>query len=133
MPRRTCSASGCWSPSTWTRSARSPETAACRWTRSADMPTRRDLLAAGMALPVYQAADFGVRPGETVNTANIQRAIDKAAADGGGVVSFGPGAYLTGTISLRTNVTLYLEAGAVIQGSGKREDYTQPCLIFAEA
>ena len=95
------------------------------------MQTRREVLAAGMILPVHQVGDFGVKPdGATLNTQAIQRAIEKAAADGGGVVYFGPGEYLTGTISLRGNVTLYLEAGAVIRGSKNRQDYQQGCLIY---
>ena len=97
------------------------------------MFSRRNLLAAGAALPVYQASDFGVKPdGTTMNTQAIQRAVDKAAADGGGVVYLPPGNYLTGTISLRSNVTLHLEAGAVIRGSGSRQDYSRGCLIYAE-
>ena len=96
------------------------------------MPTRREALAAGIALPVYQAVDFGVKPdGATLNTRGLQQAIDKAAAAGGGVVYLAPGNYLTGTISLRSNVTLHLEAGATIRGSGNRQDYSQACLVYA--
>ena len=96
------------------------------------MPTRREALLAGAALPVYQAGDFGAKPdGATLNTQPLQRAIDKAAADGGGVVYLPPGDYLSGTISLRSNVTLHLEAGATIRGSAKRADYSQACLVYA--
>ncbi len=77
--------------------------------------------------------DFGaIGDGETLNTDAIQKSIDKTCREGGGVVYFPPGDYLTGTIHLRDNVTLYLEAGATIWGSKNREDYTHGCLIYAE-
>ncbi len=84
-------------------------------------------------LPVYNIEDFGViEDGITINTDAIQKAIDKAAQDGGGVVYFPPGNYVTGTILIGNNVTLYLEAGATIWGSVHREDYEYGCLIYSE-
>ena len=86
-----------------------------------------------MALPVYRVEDFGVKPdGTTLNTQGIQRTIDRAAADGGGIVYVAPGNYLTGTLALRSNVTLHLEAGATVRASGNRQDYSQSCLIYAQ-
>jgi polygalacturonase len=41
-------------------------------------------------------------------------------------VVFPPGHYLTGTIRLRSHVTLYLEAGARITGTTNLDDYAQP-------
>ena len=41
----------------------------------------------------------------------------------GGVVHLGPGTYLTGTVILKSNVTLYLEAGATLLGSTDMGDY----------
>lgn len=84
-------------------------------------------------LPSYNVKDFGVvGDGVTINTDAIQKAIDKVAQDGGGVVYFPPGNYITGTIRIGNNVTLYLEAGATIWASKKREDYRYECLIYAE-
>ena len=61
--------------------------------------------------------------GTTINTRTIQRALDSAATLGGGTVYVPPGIYLTGTLQLRSNVNLYLEAGAVLKGSANVNDY----------
>ncbi len=51
-----------------------------------------------------------------VCTGGIQQLIDECAAAGGGQVRFTAGTYLTATLELRSNVELYLDAGAVIRG-----------------
>lgn len=55
--------------------------------------------------------------GTTLDTAAIQRAIDAAAAAGEGSVVFPPGRYLSGSIVLKSNVTLELAENAVLLGS----------------
>jgi len=56
-------------------------------------------------LPVYNVKDFNVvGDGATLNTLTIQQAIDKAAGDGGGVVYFPSGNYVSGTIQIGSNV-----------------------------
>ena len=91
------------------------------------------VLLSAFLLTAANMKDFGaIGDGETLNTDAIQKSIDKTCREGGGVVYFPPGDYLTGTIHLRDNVTLYLEAGATIWGSKNREDYTHGCLIYAE-
>jgi hypothetical protein len=63
--------------------------------------------------------------GKTVETAKINQAIsDVSARPGGGVLFFPAGAYLTGTLFVKSNVKLYVDAGAVILGSTKSADYT---------
>ena len=52
--------------------------------------------------------------GKTLDTAAINKAIDAAAAAGGGTVNFPAGEYLSYSIHLKSNVTLYLDAGATI-------------------
>jgi polygalacturonase len=64
-----------------------------------------------------------VGDGRTLNTGAIQGAIDACAQGGGGRVLVPPGVYLTGTLRLRSNVFLWLEAGAVIKGSADLADY----------
>lgn len=59
----------------------------------------------------------------TLNTSNIQHAIDACHNSGGGKVIFPAGSYLTGTIELKNNVTLLLHKNAVILGSTNIEDY----------
>ncbi len=60
---------------------------------------------------------------KTKDTLSIQKAIDEANRTGGGTVYFPPGNYLSGTLFLKSNVTLYFEAGATLWGSPKKEDY----------
>lgn len=74
--------------------------------------------------------------GKTLTTLGLQKLIDDCAQKGGGVVSLKPGVYLTGTLTLRNNVTLNLEKGAKILGSRDPKDYPaagrKKSLIFAE-
>jgi len=64
-----------------------------------------------------------VGDGKTLNTAVLQAAIDELAARGGGTVTVPPGVYLIGTIELRSNITLDLQPGATLLGSGNLADY----------
>lgn len=61
--------------------------------------------------------------GQTLDTTALQAAIDACIQRGGGTVFVSAGQYLTGTIYLRNNVTLYLEAGATLLGSQDPADY----------
>ncbi len=72
----------------------------------------------------YNVRDFGAKgDGTTLDTAAIAKAIKTCNANGGGTVLFPPGTYLSGTIEILSNVTLDLEAGAVLQGSKNIGDY----------
>lgn len=63
--------------------------------------------------------------GKTLETGVINRAIsDVSARPGGGVLFFPGGVYLTGTILMKSNVELYVGAGALIRGSTRSADYT---------
>ena len=64
-----------------------------------------------------------VGDGVTFDTKAIQTAIDSLASQGGGTVNVPAGLYLTGSIWLRDNINLHLEAGAVIKGSPYLKDY----------
>jgi hypothetical protein len=62
--------------------------------------------------------------GKTLETAKINRAIaDVSARPEGGVLFFPTGVYLTGTVLMKSNVKLYVDAGAVIRGSTHNADY----------
>ena len=61
--------------------------------------------------------------GKTINTRTIQHAIDSCAAAGGGTVVVPRGVFLTGTLRLRSNIRLAVEAGGVLKGSTRLEDY----------
>lgn len=72
----------------------------------------------------YDVSGFGVLgDGLTLDTAGIQSAIDSCHAAGGGTVRVGPGRYLTGTLTLKSGVTLHLCRGAVLLGSTNLDDY----------
>ena len=69
--------------------------------------------------------DFGAKvDGLALDSPAVNTAIDRAHAQGGGVVYLSPGSYLCGTVVLKSNVTLYLEAGAVLLGSKDVKQYT---------
>jgi polygalacturonase len=79
---------------------------------------------------VFNVLDFGTAAtGQVVDTKALQSAID-AAGQSGGVVYFPPGTYLSGTLTLKSHVSLHLEAGAVLLGSTNLADYPpiQPAL-----
>ncbi len=55
--------------------------------------------------------------GKVLCTEAIRQAVDACVRRGGGRVLVPPGIYVTGPIELFSHVTLYLESGAVLQGS----------------
>ena len=66
----------------------------------------------------FNILDFGAVPdGKTLNTRSIQAAIDAAFEQGGGRVVVPEGKFLTGSIIIRSGITLYLHRDAVILGS----------------
>ena len=72
---------------------------------------------------IFLANDYGARgDGTSLNTSSIQKAIDAAFAVGG-TVSVKPGVYLTGSLFLKSGVTLDLPEGATLVGSQKLDDY----------
>ena len=72
----------------------------------------------------YYASMFGIKSnGTTLNTTSIQKAIDYISEEGGGKLVFKVGRYLTGTIELKSNVTIELGEGAVLVGSTNPYDY----------
>lgn len=74
---------------------------------------------------ILDVTALGADPtGRTPATAAIQEAIDRSAASaGGGTVLLPAGVYRTGTLTLGSDVTLYLARGALLQGSADPADY----------
>ena len=73
---------------------------------------------------MFQVTDYQiVGDGVTNNTAAIGKLIDQVEAAGGGTIYFPAGQYVTGTITLKSNMTLYLDAGAVLLASDIRSEY----------
>lgn len=80
--------------------------------------------AASGAQVLYDVRDFGAKAdGQTLCTQGIQAAIDKCAAAGGGTVYLPPGSFLSGTIFMKTGVTLHLDTGCTLLGSTNLKDY----------
>lgn len=76
------------------------------------------------AQKIYNVNDFGAKGIKSeLSTNQIQAAIDACFNDGGGVVYFPPGEYLSGTVILKSNTTLWLEAGATLYGSTNPDDF----------
>ncbi|MHB1357537.1 MAG: glycoside hydrolase family 28 protein [Anaerolineae bacterium] len=99
-----------------------------------------------MATHCFDVLEFGADAGGiSQSTVAIQSAIDRCSEVGGGTVVFPNGAYLTGTIVLKSHVTLQFEVSAVLLGSPDLNDYSRDvhyqryfgethmdgCLIFA--
>jgi hypothetical protein len=81
----------------------------------------------------FDVREFGARgDGVTLDTQAIQQAIDACAASGGGQVYLQGGRFLSGTLRLKSNVTLYVETGATLLGSTNIADYPDitPALIY---
>jgi hypothetical protein len=75
-------------------------------------------------LPDIDIIKFGaVADGKTNNTVIIQNAIDACSYAGGGVVHFPAGTYLSGSISIKDNVTLHLHKLANLKGIGDINAY----------
>jgi len=91
------------------------------------------LITLSMQNPNSEKTQITIKSGQTgLMTQIIQNAIDSCAAKGGGVVIFPSGIYRTGGIELKSNVTLRLEKGTLIQGSDKYADYKNDALIYGK-
>jgi hypothetical protein len=74
--------------------------------------------------------------GSTLQTTQIQSAIDAASAlngGSGGVLFVPDGDYTTGTLQLKRNVAMYLQSGARLHGSGNPSDYANGAFIQARS
>jgi len=66
----------------------------------------------------YNVRDFGaIGDGNVLDSPAINGAIEACARNGGGTVYFPPGAYLSGSIRLRSNTHLWLDVSAMILGA----------------
>ena len=78
------------------------------------------------AKKIFYVNDYGAKSDMiTVNTIYIQQAIDDCALKGGGIVSFKPGTYVTGSLFIKTNVQLNIDKGVLLLGSQNFADYPE--------
>lgn len=69
-------------------------------------------------------ADHGADPaGKEKCTNVINELIDSLAAKGGGTLFFPAGTFLTGPIIMKSNITLYIDAGSTLKFSDDFDDY----------
>src|SRR4051794_3365034 len=80
-----------------------------------------DSMLTGVGYNVRQ--DGAAGDGETLATPQLQAALDACGAAGGGTVLVPPGGYVTGTLWMRSGVTLHLDAGATLLGSRRVDDF----------
>ena len=74
----------------------------------------------------YVITKFGaIGDGKTLNTINIQNAINECFKNGGGVVVVPSGKFITGAIFLKQGVNLQIEKDGVLKGSVNQSDYQQ--------
>lgn len=75
---------------------------------------------------VFNVNDYNaVNDGKTPATKAIQASIDACAAKGGGIVTFNPGQYLTGSIFVKEGVNLRIDKEVTILGSRNISDYPE--------
>jgi len=77
-----------------------------------------------LAQGYINVTDHGINPGNTeVFTEVLNTLIDETSAGGGGTIYFPSGEYLSGPIHMKSNITIHLDAGAVLRFSDNFDDY----------
>lgn len=72
----------------------------------------------------FRITSYGAKAdGMTLNTSFIQSAIDACHQEGGGVVVVPAGLWLTGPLTLKSNVNLHIEQSALLQFSADKNVY----------
>ncbi|MGB3778059.1 MAG: glycoside hydrolase family 28 protein [Tunicatimonas sp.] len=91
------------------------------------------VLSANACFPqsAFNVRDYGASGNRAdIATKAIQQTIDTVHARGGGVVLLPAGDYLSGTLVLKSNVTLRLDPGATLYASQDTADYRVPFNIY---
>ena len=80
---------------------------------------------------IFDVLKYGaIGDDKTVNTTTIQKAIDDCSGAGGGNVYFHNGIFVTGTLDLKDNVTLFVESGSILRASANHADFPQKHCSF---
>lgn len=84
------------------------------------------IIASQCLAAVYDVRTYGAKgDGRTLDSPAINRAVEAAAAAGGGTVYLPAGTYLCGSIRLKSNIHLHLETGAIIEATAEPNAYDQ--------
>ena len=80
---------------------------------------------------VFEVRAFGAKgDGKTLDSPAVNKAIDAAAAAGGGTVRFSAGTYRCFSIRLKSNVALYLDQGSTILAADPKDgDGNLRCVV----
>jgi hypothetical protein len=70
--------------------------------------------------------------GNAIITDIIQRAVDKCASKGGGTVRFTAGTYRSGSIELKSKVTIKLDKEVILSGSDNYSDYRNDAFFYGK-
>jgi polygalacturonase len=80
-------------------------------------------IASTLTASFYNVKDFGaVGDGKTLDSPAINDAIEKAASAGGGTIYFPAGTYLSYSIRLKSNITLFFDNGSVLLAAYPEKD-----------
>src|SRR6218665_3938373 len=80
-------------------------------------------LESAVAQSYYNVLKYGAKNDSSkLATQAIKKAIDAASKAGGGTVYFPAGKYLTGAIHLKSNITIFIDAGAELHFSDDFDD-----------
>lgn len=73
--------------------------------------------------PFYDVKNFGAKgDGKSIDSEAINKAIEETAKAGGGTVFVPAGIYLSGSIRMKSNINLHLDAGAVLLAAPQEEE-----------
>ena len=93
------------------------------------MPEEIQPIVAPFDMPQLNRPQFPERKEKIRRSDDIQKAIDRLARKGGGTVVIPKGKWLTGRITLKSNICLQIDEGAELHFSGEVNDYLPavPC------
>lgn len=80
---------------------------------------------------IFDIRDYGASPDSRNNRDAVQTALDKAAQNGGIVLVSG-GRYVTGSLKMGGNTTLFIEKDAALVASHEQSDMDLGCLLLCE-
>src|SRR5215218_1556336 len=75
----------------------------------------------------FNVKELGARGnGLTSDTKIVNKAIEDAAAAGGGTIYFPAGNYLLGSVRLKSNICLYIDQGATLIATSDSTEFDPP-------